>query len=74
MKRWLVILVVLVGVKPLARAQFAVYGMGSAGRLSGFNSIYATSGSNSGPLTPQATSGRTAGRRESTTTSSNLAR
>jgi opacity protein-like surface antigen len=27
-----------------ARAQFAVYGMGSAGKLSGFNSIYATTG------------------------------
>ena len=28
-----------------AHAQFAVYGMGNAGRLSGFNSIYATNGS-----------------------------
>src|SRR5580698_1613287 len=46
MKRWLAILVVLIGAAS-AHAQFAVYGMGSAGRLSGFNSIYATGGSNS---------------------------
>jgi hypothetical protein len=35
MRRWLAILVILVGTAA-ARAQFAVYGMGSAGRLSGF--------------------------------------
>ena len=45
MKRWLVILVVLICANS-SRAQFAVYGMGSAGRLSGFNSVSATSGTN----------------------------
>ena len=43
MKRSLAVLVVLLCAAS-ARAQFAVYGMGSAGRLSGFNSIYATTG------------------------------
>ncbi|HEY5329867.1 MAG TPA: outer membrane beta-barrel protein [Acidobacteriaceae bacterium] len=43
MKRSLAILVVLLCAAS-ARAQFAVYGMGSAGRLSRFNSIYATTG------------------------------
>jgi hypothetical protein len=47
MKRWLAVLAVLICATS-ARAQFAVYGMGSAGGLSGFNSIYATSGSNPG--------------------------
>jgi hypothetical protein len=40
MKRWLAVLVVLVGTAS-AHAQFGIYGMGSAGKLSGFNSIYA---------------------------------
>jgi hypothetical protein len=45
MKRSLAILALLMSAA-VAHAQFAVYGMGSAGRLSGFNSIYATNGSN----------------------------
>jgi len=39
MKRWLAVLIFLVGVGS-AHAQFAVYGMGSAGRLSRFNAIH----------------------------------
>ena len=42
MKRLFAALVLLASFS-VARAQFAVYGMGSAGKLSGFNSIYATS-------------------------------
>jgi hypothetical protein len=42
MKRLLAALVLFLCASA-ARSQFAVYGMGSAGKLSGFNSLYATS-------------------------------
>jgi hypothetical protein len=42
MKRWFAVLGLLVCAAS-AHAQFAIYGMGSAGKLSGFNSIYAAS-------------------------------
>jgi|SRR6185312_1489640 len=53
MKRWLMVLTFLIWAGS-AHAQFAIYGMGSAGRLSGFSS---TSSSPAGPPTASVNGG-----------------